>query len=120
VTLTEPGRVGEKVPLFNQSKQLGNLALTYQKSGLFVRVSHNWRGDYLQALGNAAGLDQFARGFQSYDLLASYKLSKRWTLRLEGTNLTAAPEEQYVGTSARNLYFGDTGRSYSFGLTWNY
>ena len=120
VVLTEPGRVGEKVPLFNQSKQLGNLALTYQKYGFFLRVSHNWRGDFLQALGNAAGLDQFARGFESYDLLASYKLSARWTLKLEATNLTAAPEQQYVGTSQRNIYYGDTGRSYALGVTWNY
>lgn len=120
VTLTEPGRVGEKLPLFNQSDQLGNLALTYQKYGLFVRFSHNWRGDFLQALGNAAGLDQFARGFESYDLLASYKIGKKWTIKFEATNLRAAPEEQYVGTSRRNIYYGDTGRSYAVGLNWNY
>lgn len=120
VTLTEPGRVGEKLPLFNQSRQLGNLALTYQKHGLFVRVSHNWRGDYLQALGNAAGLDQFARGFESYDVLASYKVGKRWTVKLEATNLRADPERQYVGTSARSIYYGDTGRSYALGFIFNY
>lgn len=120
VTLAEPGRVGETLPLFNQSDQLGNLALTYQKHGVFVRVSHNWRGDFLQALGNGPGLDQFARGFESYDLLASVKLGQRWALKLEATNLTAAPERQYVGTSERNLYYGDTGRSYAAGLTWNF
>ena len=36
------------------------------------------------------------------------------------TNLTAAPEQQYVGTSDRNLYYGDTGRSYAVGVSWNY
>lgn len=120
VTLTEPGRVGETLPLFNQSDQLGNLALTYQKYGVFVRLSHNWRGDFLQALGNGPGLDQFARGFESYDLLASYKFNPRWTVKLEATNLAAAPEQQYVGTSPRNLYYGDTGRSYAIGVVWNY
>jgi TonB-dependent receptor len=120
VTLTEPGRVGETLPLFNQSDQLGNLALTYQKYGLFVRLSHNWRGDFLQALGNGPGLDQYARGFESYDLLASYKINSRWTVKLEATNLTAAPEQQYSGTSRRNLYYGDTGRSYAVGLVWNF
>lgn len=119
VTLTEPGRVGEKVPLFNQSKQLGNLALTYQKDALFVRLSHNWRGDYLQALGTP-GLDQYARGFESWDALASYKLGKRWMLKFEASNLRAAPEQQYTGTSRRNLYYGDTGRSYALGVHWNY
>jgi len=120
VALTEPGRVGEKLPLFNQSDELGNLALTYQKYGFFLRVSHNWRGDYLQALGNAAGLDQFARGFESYDVLASYKIFKGVTVKFEANNLGAAPEQQYVGTSRRNLYYGDTGRSYALGLNWNY
>jgi len=120
VTLTEPGRVGEKLPLFNQSDQLGNLALTYQKYGVFVRLSHNWRGDYLQALGNAGGLDQFARGFQSYDVLASYKISPRWTVKFEGNNLDAAPEQQYVGTSRRNIYLGNTGRSYALGVVFSY
>lgn len=119
VTLTEPGRVGEQLPLFNQSKQLGNLALTYQKHDIFVRLSHNWRGDYLQAL-SGPGLDQYARGFESYDLLASYKLSKQWMLKLEATNLTAAPEQQYAGTSRRNLYYGDTGRSFALGVVFNY
>jgi len=119
VVLTEPGRVGEILPLFNQSDELGNLALTYQKYGLFVRIAHNWRGDYLQALGNP-GLDQFARGFESYDLLASYKINRRWSLKFEANNLTNGPERQYVGTSERNLYFGDTGRSYAFGLVFNY
>jgi TonB-dependent receptor len=118
VTLTEPGRVGETLPLFNQSDFLGNLALTYQKHGFFVRVSHHWHGDFLQALGTP-GLDQFARGFESYDVLASYKLNRRWTLKLEATNLTNRPEQQYVGTSERNLYYGDTGRSFALGLTWS-
>ena len=85
-----------------------------------MRLSHNWRGDFLQALGNGPGLDQFARGFESYDLLASVKLGKRWALKFEATNLAAAPEQQYVGTSERNLYYGDTGRSYAVGVTWNY
>jgi TonB-dependent receptor len=119
VTLTEPGRVGEKLPLFNQSDELGNLAVTYQKYGVFVRLSHNWRGDYLQALGNP-GLDQYARGFESYDLLASYKINSRWTVKFEASNLTASPEEQYVGTSARALYYGDTGRSYAVGVHLNW
>jgi len=29
-------------------------------------------------------------------------------------------QQQYTGTSARNLYYGDTGRSYALGVTWNY
>lgn len=119
VTLTEPGRVGEKLPLFNQSNELGNLAVTYQKYGAFVRLSHNWRGDYLAALGSV-GFDEYARGFGSYDLLASYKIGPRWSVKVEATNLTDAPEEQYVGTSDRPLYYGVTGRSYSIGVTFNY
>ena len=119
VVITEPGRVGEKLPLFNQSDQLGNLALTYQNYGVFVRLSHNWRGDYLQALGNP-GLDQFARGFESYDLLASYKVNRRWSVKFEANNLTNEAEEQYAGTSQRNLYYGDTGRSFALGLVFNY
>lgn len=119
VILTEPGRVGERLPLFNQSNEIGNLALTFQKYGAFLRVSHNWRGDYLASLGNI-GFDEYARGFGSYDLLASYKISDRWSVKLEATNLTNEPEEQYAGTSGRPLYYGDTGRSYALGLTFNY
>lgn len=119
VVLTEPGRVGEKVPLFNQSDQLGNVALTYQKHGVFVRLSHHWRGDYLVALATA-GLDQYARGFESNDLLASYKLSAQWTVKLEATNLGAAPEQQYAGAPQRNIYYGDTGRSYALGVVLNF
>lgn len=119
VTLTEPGRVGEKLPMFNQSDGLGNLALTYQKHGLMVRISHNWRGDYLAELGNP-GFDQYARGFESYDFLAAYRINERWSVRLEAANFTNAPEEQYAGTSERRIYYGDTGRSFAFGVHWNY
>jgi hypothetical protein len=41
-------------------------------------------------------------------------------MKAEASNLTAAPEPQYSGTSRRNLYFGDTGRSYAVGFNWNY
>lgn len=119
VTLTEPGRIGEKLPLFNQSDDLGNLALTYQKHGLLLRISHNWRGDFLSALGNP-GFDEYARGFESYDFLATYRINERWSVRLEAANFTNAPEEQYAGTSERRIYYGDTGRSYALGVHWNY
>lgn len=52
-------------------------------------------------------------------LLARYWLGKRWTLKLGATNLAAAPEQQYAGTSRRDLNYGDTGRGDALGINLN-
>ena len=57
---------------------------------------------------------------KSFDLLVSYKISPRWMLKFEATNFTSEPERQYVGVASRSLYFGDTGRTYSLGMTFDY
>lgn len=116
VTLTEPGREGEVLPLFNQSDSVGNLALSYQKYGLTVRLARSWRGDYLRALGDP-GTDLYASDFASYDLTASFKINDYITLRFEGNNLTNEPEEEYAGVESRGLVYGDTGRFFALGVT---
>jgi hypothetical protein len=52
--------------------------------------------------------------------LAGFALTPRWTLKAEATSLTAAPQQQYVGTTHRNRYYGDPGRSHSVSVTLNY
>ncbi len=116
VTITEPGRAGEVLPLFGQSDTLTNLALSYQKHGLTIRVSMNRRGDYLVGLGDP-GLDIYAGRYVGFDLTASYRINERWTLHLEGNNLSNEPERSYVGRSGWGMEYGDTGRYFAIGAS---
>lgn len=47
-------------------------------------------------------------------------MSRRWKLNFDANTLDAAPERPYVGTSPRMPYYGDTGRTYVLGITFNY
>lgn len=121
-----PTRPGEEVPFIGQSDRTGNLGLTYEKAGLFVRLALNFRSERLredEPLGGAAWQDLYVDSFKQLDLTARYKLSKNWELYGEVLNLTDEPFRVYQnspGTSQgkRLVQFEEYGWSANFGLRW--
>lgn len=84
-------RQGEEVPFLNQSRQIANFALSYEKYGFFVRLSANYRSRYLSLLGpNSAG-DQYVEDHLQFDLSTNYKITPRWVVYAEVMNLTDEP-----------------------------
>jgi TonB-dependent receptor len=123
---TYPTRPGENVPFIGQSDRTGNLALTYEKAGLFLRLVLNLRTERLredEPLGGEAWQDLYVDDFQQLDLTARYKLGKNWELFGEVLNLTDEPFRVYLnspGTSQgkRLGQVEEYGWSANFGVRW--
>jgi TonB-dependent receptor len=117
-----PTRAGEKLDFIGQSKGFGNLALTYEKRGFFVRVAVNVRSPRLredEPLGADANTDRWVDRQQQLDVTASYRLSRNWEVFAEGLNLNDEPFRVYFGkNSHRFVQFEEYGWSANFGVRW--
>jgi TonB-dependent receptor len=123
---TYPTRPGEDVPFIGQSDRTGNLGLTYEKAGLFLRLALNFRTERLredEPLGGAAWQDLYVDNFKQLDLTARYKLTKNWELYGEVLNLTDEPFRVYLNSpgSTQGKRLGQVeeyGWSANFGVRW--
>ena len=117
-----PTRPGEKLPFIGQSRRIGNVALTYEKSGFFIRAAVNFRSPRLredEPLGANATEDRYVDYFTQLDLTASYKLSRSWELFGEVLNVTNQAFRVHFSESAgRFTQFEEYGTSANFGLRW--
>jgi TonB-dependent receptor len=118
---TYPTRPGEKLDFIGQSKVIGNVALTYDKKGFFLRVAANHRTPRLredEALSAGAATDRYVDRFLQLDLTTSYKVCKNCEIFAELVNLTNEPFRVYFGgTGAKRLVQREEyGRSANFGV----
>jgi outer membrane receptor protein involved in Fe transport len=84
-----------------------------------LRVSGNYRGDYLDAL-QGAELDRYADDRFRVEASAKYRVSKQLQVYLEGKNLTDAPEYFYFGDESRLSQYDEFGRTIVFGARFTY
>ncbi|MEN9404589.1 MAG: Colicin receptor precursor [Verrucomicrobiota bacterium] len=122
---TYPTRPGEKLPFIGQSDRTGNLGLTYEKAGLFLRLALNFRSERLredEPLGGSAAQDLFVDRFQQLDFTARYKINHNWELYGEVLNITDEPFRVFLktnnGQGKRLGQFEEYGWSANFGLRW--
>jgi TonB-dependent receptor len=119
---TFPSRPGEKLPFIGQSRRIGNLALTWEKNGLFVRAALNFRTPRLredEPLGASAADDRYVDDFAQLDFTASYKLGRNWEVFGEVLNATNAPFRVHFAREAvRFVQFEEYGVSANFGVRW--
>ena len=122
---TYPTRPREAVPFIGQSDQVGNVGLTYEKAGLFVRLALNFRSERLredEPLGGSAPQDLFVDDFEQLDLTVRYKLSRNWEVYTEFLNLTEAPFRVFLksdnGQGKRLGQVEEYGWSANFGVRW--
>lgn len=119
---TFPNRPGEKLPFIGQSKRIGNVAFTYEKSGLFLRAAVNFRTPRLredEPIGTSAADDRYVDNFTQLDLTGSYKLSRQWEVFGEILNATNEPFRVRFGENAsRFVQFEEYGITANFGLRW--
>jgi TonB-dependent receptor len=117
-----PSRPGENLPFIGQSKSIGNLALTYEKNGLFLRLALNARSPRLredEPLGATAADDRYVDYFTQLDFTGSYRISRNWEIFGEVLNITNEPFRVHFGESAgRFLQFEEYDVSANFGIRW--
>jgi len=112
----------EKAPFIGQSPRNANAALSYERHGLFVRLSFNYRSAHLredEAIGDVAANDIYIDDFKQWDLNASYRLNRQWELFAEVLNLTNEPfRVAFTPARTRFRQFEEYGWSANFGVRW--
>ncbi|MGM8226805.1 TonB-dependent receptor [Cellvibrio sp. ARAG 10.3] len=76
-----------------------NFIAFYEKNGIQVRLSYNWRDDYLNGTADGTGANPtYVENYQQIDLNASYDINDNFTIFFEGINIT----DEYRRTYGRH------------------
>lgn len=110
-----------KTPLPGTSEHNANVALFYDKHDLNLRLSYNWRSEYIQAFDvGDRELNVFWDERPLLDFTASYAFDKRWDAFFEGSNLTDSKQRRYQGQPNRVLELEQFGRSWLVGIRYKH
>ncbi|MFJ3370176.1 TonB-dependent receptor [Pseudomonas sp. NPDC086251] len=110
------------IDLPNQSDTVGNLMLGWEDDKLSLRLSANYKSDYLFEL---ASIDDKAHDLhvdsQTFvDFSARYSLTKNLQVSFEAQNLTDEPYFVYTGHRSYNGQYEEYGPTYKVGLTFTH
>lgn len=110
------------IDLPNQSKTVGNLMLGWEDDKLSLRLSANYKSDYLYELAgvNDKAHDTYVDAQTFVDFSARYSLTKNLQLKFDAQNLTDQPYFMYSGNSRFNNQYEEYGPAYSLGLTYTH
>jgi TonB-dependent receptor len=89
------GREGETATLPGQAKHVGNIAVWYERYGFSGRVSANYHGKFLDAVGSTAATDVFYDAHTQVDVTLSQAITKRFRVFADFLNLTNTPLRYY-------------------------
>jgi iron complex outermembrane recepter protein len=116
--------VDVKVPLEGLSKNSWNATLYYEVPAWGARLSVNDRDDYItNNLGSNGNVSEATTGPVRWDMSAFWHINKKFSLSLEGINLTDEEERLYTtGNGTMNLIreINFSGRQLFLGLRYNY
>ncbi|WP_375210257.1 TonB-dependent receptor [Hyphomonas jannaschiana] len=108
-----------EVPLLKQNDVVWNVALAYDKGPWDLRVSANYRGDYLDELFGE-NIDRYTDGHLSVEASAKYEINDHVQVYVEGKNLTDEPEYYYHGSERRLSQYDEFGWTGVFGVRLTY
>ncbi len=110
----------ENAPFIGQSAQIGNVALSYEKHGFFVRLALNYRTPRLredEPIGASTAEDRYVDEFKQLDLTANYRYGRNLEFFGEVLNLTNEPfRVAFSEKRSRFLQFEEYGWSANFGV----
>jgi TonB-dependent receptor len=120
-----PTRPSEEIPFVGQSDRTGNVGLSYEKAGLFLRLALNFRTERLredEPIGGSFGQDLWVDDHQQLDLTMRYTLGRNWELFGEVLNLTDEPFRVFLKSDtaqpARLGQVEEYGWSANLGIRW--
>ncbi|MEK1835498.1 MAG: TonB-dependent receptor, partial [Pseudomonas sp.] len=110
------------IDLPNQSDTVGNLMLGWEDDKLSLRLSANYKSDYLFELAsiNDKAHDLHVDAQTFVDFSARYSLTKSLQLSFEAQNLTDEPYFVYTGNRSYNGQYEEYGPTYKLGLTFTH
>ena len=110
---------GREVPFLKQNDVIWNLAVGYDKGPWDVRVSANYRDDYLDEVFGE-NIDRYTSDHLSLEASAKYDINDQFQIFLEGKNLNDEPEFYYHGNESRLSQYDEFGTTVVFGARYTY
>ncbi|MCK5332170.1 MAG: TonB-dependent receptor, partial [Candidatus Marinimicrobia bacterium] len=87
----------EATTLPGQAANVGNVGLSYEKSGFAAKIAANFHGEYIAEIGGDADEDIYYANNTQIDLSASYRLKSNIKLYVDAMNITNTPLVYYMG-----------------------
>lgn len=114
------GNRSRDIDLPFQSDTIGNLMLGWEDDKLSLRLSANYKSDYLFEVASIddKAHDQHVDDQVFVDFSAGYFLTKGLQLRFEAQNITDENYYVYTGSRSYNAQYEEYGPTYKLGLTY--
>ncbi|WP_428149836.1 TonB-dependent receptor [Brevundimonas sp.] len=121
LTSTTAGAPTINETLVGLSKNAANFTLYYETDRFSIRGSAAYRAGYLtQVPGNDGNSVHGTNETLNFDAQASYNITERLKVSVEGINLTDEFNDQYVDASNRLNVYSHTGRQFFAGLRYTF
>jgi TonB-dependent receptor len=111
-----PMRPGSVTPLPGQTDQLGNVALSYERSGFSGRLAMNFHGEYLDRIGLTEAADTHFAGRSQVDLSIAQHVARRTWVVFDANNLTDAPNTAFAASLRQPTSIERFGRYVTLGV----
>ncbi|WP_426142587.1 TonB-dependent receptor [Pseudomonas sp. DWP3-1-2] len=110
------------ISLPSQSDTVGNLMVGWEDEKLSLRLSANYKSDYLYELAaiNDKAHDLYVNDQTFVDFSARYSLTKNLQVSFEAQNLTDEPYFVSTGRGTYNAQYEEYGPTYKVGLTFTH
>ncbi|MCX6168478.1 MAG: TonB-dependent receptor [Ignavibacteriales bacterium] len=100
-TWAKANLVGREGFLPGQAGDITNVALAYENGGFKARVSYQYQGKFITAVGINENFDYYVASHGGVDFTASQKLFKGFDLFMDVTNINNALDQVYMGDPSR-------------------
>ena len=107
------------VPMLKQNDLIWNASIGYDRGPWDLRISANFRDDYLDELFGA-NIDRYTSDHLSVEASAKYDVNDNLQVFVEGKNLTDEPEYYYFGSENRLSQYDEYGARYVIGARLTY
>jgi TonB-dependent receptor len=112
--------IGDQFALVGLS-DTANLVAFYENDFFETRLAYNWRGEFLAAVRDGAGMNPvYTEAFSQIDLSMGYKVNQNLSFQLEGINLNDATIRQHGRTKNQVVGVYQTGPRYMIGARYKF
>lgn len=101
-----------------QMKNVGNVALIYEKGNIVSRLAVNLSGKWLSEVAGSADFDEWTDGATTVDVAFTYHFNNGVEVFFQGNNLTEEIEYLYLGSTTRARQHHIFGRTLNIGAQW--
>lgn len=108
------------IPFFKQAEHSANMALGFDKGRWDIRLAGNYRGKYLDEVGDEDLADRYTDDHLQIDLTAKFDVSDQLVISAEVINLNDEPEYYYYGNRSRLAQYDEYGTTYGLGLRYTF